>query len=367
MTPVDEYHRWLTDFLPPDYDTDPQRYRFDRELRRRHQRASFEAGWMMPQWPLGEGGRGLSPLDAVAVRIASARRAAPRLVNVQSVGVVAPALRRFGTPEQRERLLTPTLRGDIDWALGMSEPGAGSDLAGLTTRARRDGDRYIVTGQKIWSTQAHDSQWYLLFCRTGSGGGKHAGITCLLVDLSLPGTTVRQIPMGWDDADTFCEVFLDEVEVPVSCVLGAEGEGWRVAMASLNHERDMIWVMNSVEIERGLRRIARDLAAGDGDDMLVELGRLATDSAALQATGRRAMAHELAGRAAPEFHILKLLGSESLQRTWQLAADAAGPAGSADLELHYEEFESLGATLYGGTSEVQRNIIGERVLGLPRD
>lgn len=367
MTPVAEYEAWLTEFLPDDYDECPERYRFDTDLRRRYQRAAFEAGWLMPQWPRGEGGRELDPYQAVAIRLAGARRNAPKLVSVQSVGVVAPALREFGTAEQRARFLVPTLRGDIDWALGMSEPGAGSDLASLSTRAVVSGDRVLVSGQKIWTTQAHLSQWCLLFCRTDPDAPKHRGISCLIVDMSSPGITVRPIPMGWRHADPFCEVFFDEVEVPVENFLGAPGHGWQVAMTALNHERDMIWIMNSVEIERGLRRVAR-AAARDGDPgVLVELGRLATDAAALRATGMRALGNTLAGQRSPEFSILKLLGSESLQRTWALATEVCGNAVLYDSDLQFDDFDALGATIYGGTSEIQRNIIGDRVLGLPRD
>jgi alkylation response protein AidB-like acyl-CoA dehydrogenase len=177
--------------------------------------------------------------------------------------------------------------------------------------------------------------------------------------------TARPIRMATTTDETFCEVFLDDVEIPVSSLLGAENAGWQVAMASLDHERDMIWVMNWVEISRGLRSVQ---SHGDSldDYELVELGRRMADADALRLTGYRSLTSSLRGERSSEFHILKLLGSEALQRTWDLAATVAGADGLADAGLMFERHDALAATLYGGTSEVQRNIIGERVLGLPK-
>ena len=359
------YGAWLNDFLPSDYYDKYDDYRWDLSLRRAHQVASYEAGWLQPAWPREHGGRELGPLEALTVHLESAVRAAPKLPNIQGVGVVAPGLRAFGTSEQIDRLLVPVLRGDEWWALGMSEPEAGSDFASLRTRAVRDGDRYIVNGQKIWTTQAHESRWATLYVRTDPDAPKHRGISCLILDMRSPGVTVRPIRMATITDETFCEVFLDDVEIPVTSLLGAENAGWQVAMASLDHERDMIWVMNWVEIGRGLRSV-QDYGDALDDHQLVELGRRMADAEALRLTGYRAMTSSLRGDRSKEFHILKLLGSESLQRTWELAATVAGADGLRDAGLVFERHDALAATLYGGTSEVQRNIIGERVLGLPK-
>jgi alkylation response protein AidB-like acyl-CoA dehydrogenase len=366
----EQYVAWLTDFLPADYLDRYADYRWDIGLRKAYQAASFEAGWLQPSWPREHGGRDLGPLEALTVRLESAVRAAPKLPNIQGVNVVAPGLREFGTPEQVERLLVPVLRGDEWWALGMSEPGAGSDFASLRTRAVRDGDRYVVNGQKIWTTQAHESRWATLYVRTDPDAPKHRGISCLILDMESPGVTARPIRMATVTDETFCEVFLDDVEVPATALLGTENAGWQVAMASLEHERDMIWIMNWVEISRGLRAVADSAGAsgagGLDDDLLVDLGRRIADAEALRTTGYRSLTSSLRGSRSPEFAILKLLGSEALQRTWELAAVAAGPAGLGDEALAFERHDALAATLYGGTSEVQRNIIGERVLGLPK-
>jgi alkylation response protein AidB-like acyl-CoA dehydrogenase len=360
----ERYVAWLTSVLPSDYHDRYAEHRWDLGLRRAYQEAAFEAGWLQPRWPREHGGQSLGPVEAMTVRLESALRAAPKLPNIQGVNVVAPGLRDYGTPEQQDRFLVPMLRGTEWWALGMSEPGAGSDFASLRTRAIRQGDDYLVNGQKIWITQAHESRWATLYVRTHTEVPKHRGISCLLLDLESPGVTVRPIRMATETDETFCEVFLEDVVIPASALLGAENAGWQVAMASLEHERDMIWIMNWVEVWRGLRAV-REVPDLD-DDVLVELGRRLGDADALRITGYRSLTSSLRGRRAPEAAILKLLGSEALQRTWELAATASGSAAPVVPALAFERHDALASTLYGGTSEVQRNIIGERVLGLPK-
>ncbi|QLL05987.1 acyl-CoA dehydrogenase family protein [Mycobacterium vicinigordonae] len=360
MTIVDEYIAWLTEFLPRDYYQRYGEYRWDMPLRRDYQRAAFEAGWLQPTWPREHGGRSLGLRDAMEIRIAGALRSAPKLPNIQGPGVAAPGIRQFGTPEQIDRLLVPLLRGDEWWALGMSEPEAGSDFAGLRTRAERDGDKFRVNGHKIWTTHAHLSRWCTLYARTDPDAPKHRGISCLILDLQSPGVRIEPIRMASISDETFCEVFLDDVEVPADNLLGPLHGGWNVALSSLHHERQMIWIMNWVEIMRGLDSVT------DDPDMYTDLGMLLTDAEALRATGYRALDNELAGRPTPEADTMKLLGSLTLQRVWELSAAAAGPASCNDPDLLFERQDALAATIYGGTSEVQRNIIAERVLGLPK-
>lgn len=363
MSPVtEEFGAWLTDFLPADYYGRYRQYRWDIPLRRDYQRAAFEAGWLQPTWPREHGGRSLGLRDAMEIRIEAAVRSAPKLPNVQGPGVAAPGIRQFGTPEQIDRLLIPLLRGDEWWALGMSEPEAGSDFAGLRTRAERDGPVFRVNGHKIWTTQAHESRWCTLYARTDPDAPKHRGISCLILDLQSPGVRIEPIRMASISDETFCEVFLDDVEVPAENLLGPLNGGWSVAMSSLHHERQMIWIMNWVEIRRGLDA-ARHNAT---DDLYTELGALLADAEALRATGYRALDNELAGRPSPEADVMKLLGSVTLQRVWELSAAAAGPASTHDPDLLFERQDALAATIYGGTSEVQRNIIAERLLGLPK-
>ena len=361
---VAEFATWLADFLPDDYYEKYRQYRWDLPLRRDYQRAAFEAGWIQPTWPREHGGRSLGLRDAMEVRLEGAMRSAPKLPNIAGPNVAAPGIRQFGTPEQIDRLLVPLLRGDEWWALGMSEPEAGSDFAGLRTRAQRDSDVFRVNGHKIWTTQAHESRWCTLYARTDPDAPKHRGISCLILDLHSPGVKIEPIRMASVSDETFCEVFLDDVEVPVENLLGECNGGWNVALSSLQHERQMIWIMNWVEIERGLDSVR---SAGDpGEDICADLGSLLADAEALRSTGYRALANELAGRPAPEADILKLLGSVTLQRVWELSAAAAGPRSAGDPDLLFERQDALAATIYGGTSEVQRNIIAERLLGLPK-
>ncbi|TDB98196.1 acyl-CoA dehydrogenase family protein [Actinomadura sp. 7K534] len=360
-----EYADFLAGVLPGDYAERVDHYRHDDRLRTDFQVAQFEAGWLVPDWEPGLGGRSLAPGDALSVRIEGARRRVPRIHNVQGVGVVAPGLRRFGTPQQRDRLLRPVLRGDEWWALGMSEPGSGSDLASMRTQARREGADFVVTGAKIWTTQAHQSRWATLYARTDPDARRHAGISCLILDLHSPGVDIRPIPRAAESVDAFCEVFLDEVRIPAENLLGPLNEGWRVASESLEHERDMIWVGNWLEIEQAVDPLLRSGALDD--EQLTGLGRLLADSEAIRFTGLRTVFERMAGREAPEFLVLKAFGSETAQRATRFAMEAAGPAGLTDPQLIEDRIESLGATIYGGTSEIQRDIIGERVLGLPRN
>lgn len=360
-----EFDGFLRDVLPDDYAERVDHYRSDDQLRTDYQVAAFEAGWLVPDWEPGLGGRSLPPGDALAVRIEGARRRTPKIHNVQGPGVVAPGLRRFGTKAQQDRLLRPVLRGDEWWALGMSEPGSGSDLASMRTQARREGDDFVVNGTKIWTTQAHQSRWATLYARTDPDAQRHAGISCLILDLHAPGVDIRPIRRAAESVDQFCEVFLDEVRIPTDQLLGPLHRGWRVASESLEHERDMIWINNWVEIEQAVGPV---VGSDDLDEEeLTALGRVLADSEAIRFTGLRTAFERMARREPSEFFVLKLLGSETAQRATRLAMETAGLAGLTVEQLMEDRIESLGATIYGGTSEVQRNIIGERILGLPRD
>nr|WP_274636950.1 acyl-CoA dehydrogenase family protein [Microbacterium bovistercoris] len=356
-----EYRSFLDRVLPADYPENEHAYRDDEDLRLRFQAASFDEGWLVPQWPREHGGRDLPLTEALTIRLEGAVRRIPRLVDIQGTGVVAPALRAFGTPEQQAKYLRPSLRGESWWALGMSEPGAGSDLAGLRTSAARRGDVFIVNGQKIWTTQADVARWCTLYVRTTPGPHKHHGITCLLVDLDAPGIDIRPIRVASASLDTFCEVFFDDVEVPVENVLGEIDDGWRVAMSALGFERDMIWINNWLEMQRALQPMVHSgrIAARDHE----ALGRLLADTEAIRLAGIRSVAERVAGIDSTIPGIMKLFGSESVQRAAALALEAA----EAEQAERFDDYmESLAATIYGGTSDIQRNIIAERILGLPK-
>jgi alkylation response protein AidB-like acyl-CoA dehydrogenase len=368
----DEACAWLDGWLPDDYGRSFGDYRLDLEFRREYQRAAFEEGWLAPAWERELGGRAVGAEAELWIKLSFARRRAPKLPNVAGTGVVAPALLAHGDQSQRDHVV-PLMRGDEWWCLGMSEPEAGSDLASLRTTARLADGRYVINGQKIWTSNAREASRCLLFTRTNPELERHRGISGLIVPMASPGITVRPISKIGAGDEEFCEVFFEDVEVPESAVVGRVDDGWRVAMSSLQHERDMIWIMNLVEIERALDITETLLADGAPPDATLELERMHADADAIWLTGLRGLANRLASRTDREVPLLKLFATEAAQRAFLLAARAAGenaPLLGADApfdgEIPLGEIEALAATIYGGTSEIQRNLIGEQVLGLPR-
>src|ERR1700761_7060192 len=347
--------------------------RLDLEWRRRYQRDAYDAGWLLPSAPGGRGGRGVDAEAELWIKLDFARRGAPKLPNVQGPGVVAQALLGFGTPEQQEHV-EPVSRGDVWWCLGMSEPEAGSDLASLRTRAREGEDgSFTIDGQKVWTSHARESEHCLLFARTGAPDSGHRGITAFIVPMSTPGITVRKIEKIGVEDEEFCEVFFDGVVIPGPAMLGPLDGGWKVAMTSLSHERDMVWIMNLVEIEEALGTIRAELARAPRPALELELGALEADADSIWLSGLRGLAARLDGKPDHATTLLKLFSTETAQRAYLLAGRGCGPraailASSSQpvAGVAAGEIEALGATIYGGTSEVQRNIIGERVLGLPR-
>jgi alkylation response protein AidB-like acyl-CoA dehydrogenase len=292
----------------------------------------------------------------------------------------------FGTEEQKQKWAVPILRAEMTAALGMSEPNAGSDLAGLRTRAVIDGDHFVVNGQKVWTSGAHDSDVILAFVRTDPDAPKHKGISCILIPTDTPGVTPR--PFGSiiakDDLD-FNEVFFDDARVPVENLIGELNGGWRVANGSLGHERAMLWLDYSDQLDRFLREMSN--AAGqqgiDADPLLLDwYGATAIDAQAIKLLGHRALAKTQRGVASNEQLILKLFGSEAIQRAYTNAVETLGPAALDHTKISgsyehlqmdayntswFEQFlRSFAGTIAGGTSEIQRNIVAQQVLGLPR-
>lgn len=363
---------WLEQWLPGDYDDRFDSYRLDVEFRLAYQQAAFDAGWLVPSHERELGGQSTGEEAEFWIKLSFARRPAPKLTNVAGPGVIAPALLRFGHANQRT-YAKPVLRGDEIWCLGMSEPDAGSDLAALRTTAVRSDGSFVVNGQKIWTSNARDAKWCLLFARTDMELPRHQGISAFTVPMDKPNITVRPIDRIGAGDEEFCEVFFDHVEVDTSSLLGPLNEGWKVAMASLEHERDMIWMMNLAEIERALE-IGGEIHERDDPILATERGRLRALADAIALTGMRGLANRLAGRPDTQVPLLKLASTEAAQRAFWYAAEAAGeqatlsgPTAPFHGGIAAGEIEALGATLYGGTSEIHRNIIGERLLGLPRE
>ncbi|WP_204806489.1 acyl-CoA dehydrogenase family protein [Mycobacterium riyadhense] len=350
------------------------------EWARRWQRLLFDNGWLLPGNPPEFGGRNASLLQQyVHLEELSRRRIYPSF-NPQGVGIIAASLLTFGTPEQKQRWAIPILRAEITASLGMSEPGAGSDLASLKTRAVLHGDQFVVNGQKVWTSGAHDADVLLTFVRTDPEAPKHKGISALLIATDTPGVVRRPFASvcAFDDVD-FNEVFFADVYVPAENLVGKLNDGWRVANGSLGHERTMLWM----DYANLLQQLTVDFSPSGA----LERERYATlvmDAHALRLMGSAALARAVRGdEDVPAQSVLKLLGSEALQRGAEDTLAAAGADGLVhpavtssfaplNLDSHYgSRFDryarSFAATIAGGTSEIQRNIIAERILGLPRN
>ena len=349
------------------------------------QRTLFDNGWLVPGWPPELGGRNASATEQMIYFEEMSRREIQRSANPQGLGIIAPSINDYGTPEQRERFLLPTLRAEISWCLGMSEPNAGSDLASLRTRAELVGDEFVVNGQKVWTSGAHHSDWCLCFVRTDPDAPKHKGISALIIDMTSPGIDRRPFPELSDrEFCDFNEVFFNDVRVPRAHLVGPLHGGWPITQGSLAHERAMLWINYAYDVQRSVEALValgdRELPGGGrlGDDARYRdaVAGFYVDAQALLAMGYRGFAKFLRGKSSPEHSLLKLFGSESLQRALLFGAEALGPdALDSDVfgpqmwregSWAIQYLRSFGATIPGGTSEIQRNIIAERVLGLPR-
>ncbi len=349
------------------------------------QRTLFDAGWLVPGWTPEYGGRNATATQQMIYFEELSKRGIPRTLNPQALGIIAPSIRDFGTDEQRERFVLPTLRAEISWCLGMSEPGAGSDLASLTTRAVLDGDDFVVNGQKVWTSGAHHADWCLCFVRTDPDVPKHKGISALIVDMTTPGVECRPFPeLTEPDFCDFNEVFFTDARVPRANLLGALHQGWPITQGSLAHERAMLWIDYAHLIQRAVQamqaladRVGPDgRRLGDDAHFRDAVASFHVDAVALTAMGYRGFSKFMKGRSSPEHSLLKLFGSESVQQcllaaTEFLGADAldrdhAGPRMWREGSWLIQYLRSFSGTIPGGTSEIQRNIIAERVLGLPR-
>jgi alkylation response protein AidB-like acyl-CoA dehydrogenase len=347
---------------------------------RRWQRLLFDHGWLLPGNPPEFGGRNATVLQQYVHAEELSRRRIHQSFNPQGVGIVAASILSFGTPEQKRRWAVPILRAEMTASLGMSEPGAGSDLASLRTRAALDGDHFVVNGQKVWTSGAHDADVLLTFVRTDPDSPKHKGISALLIPTDTPGVVCRPFASAPDrDELDFNEVFFTDVRVPAENLVGPLNQGWRVATGSLGHERTMLWLGYADR----LRELIVDFRPS-GPLQWDQYATLVMDSEALRLLGSAAIARADRGEEdVPSLSVLKLLGSEAVQTASEHALDAAGsdglvhpaitgPFAPLNLDSHYGSwfdryFRSFAATIAGGTSEIQRNIIAERILGLPRN
>jgi len=326
-----------------------------------------DAGWAAISWPVEFGGRGAGVMEQVVYAEEMHRAGAPHTVNLIGLSNVAPAIMTFGTDEQKATLLPRMRRGDDIWCQGFSEPDAGSDLAGLRATAVRDGDDYLVNGQKTWNTLGHLANWCELLVRTDQQAPKHKGISCLLVDMTLPGVEVRPLTTIAGDSE-FNEIFLTGVRVPVSALLGGENEGWRVAMTTLTHERGGVAALH-LGLRSNIRRVldlAKSTGVASSPALRQRLARLYLEGELLKLLADRAISGALHGRElGPEASLAKLVWSETSQHVGEVAGDVLGPDANAG-QWGRDRVAMRSYTIAGGTTQVNKNIIAQRVLGLPR-
>ncbi|MFJ3880489.1 acyl-CoA dehydrogenase family protein [Streptomyces sp. NPDC090077] len=364
---------WLAKTLPelparPSPDDWPGRRAYDLGWQRR----LYDAGYAGLHWPVDAGGRGATPTQHL-IYLEETERAGAPYVGANFVGLLhaGPTIAAEGTPEQRARWLPPVLRGEEVWCQGFSEPGAGSDLASLRTRAVRDGDAYVVTGSKIWTSHAEVADWCELLVRTDPEAPRHRGISWLAMPMDAPGVTVRPLRTLAGSAE-FAEVFLDEVRVPVANRVGAENDGWRVTMVTLSFERGTAFVGEVVACRRTLGALARAARAnGRWDDPVLRrwLGRLYGEFGALWRLTQWNVSEAQGSGGVPGTggSVFKLAYSHARQELYEAAAAVLG-AESLSLEEEWtaERLSSLSYTIAAGTSQIQHNIVAERILGLPK-
>jgi alkylation response protein AidB-like acyl-CoA dehydrogenase len=339
---------------------------------------AVDHGLAGPSWPREHGGMELTFEQQVIYAEEAARARVPRVPGT-GVGIAGPTIIRYGTEAQKQRFLRPMLRADVIWAQGYSEPGAGSDLPSLRTAATRDGDRYVVNGQKVWSSHADIADILFTLVRTGPPESGRDGITYLLVDAHAPGVTIRPLRDMTGSAG-FCEVFFDDVEVPVAQRIGEEHGGWHVARTSLGHERAAGSLTQARFYDRivgELATLARDLGRADDPVVRQELASLAGAQRIMTLNASRTIATIVRdGEPGPGSSTSRLVNTQFEQRLHEFAIELLGPYGALDrADAHAPErgrwahgfLRTRASTIGAGTAEIQRNTIAERVLGLPHD
>jgi len=377
-----EVRRWLDANLPAEWRRDRLWTRADDpswdDVARRFQKKLFEGGWGAISWPREAGGRGASVIQRWLFDEELDRAGAPRPFGAAYIDMIGNAILQHGSDEQRKRFLHGLLTADVVWCQGFSEPGAGSDLGGLRTKAERSGDEFVVSGQKVWTSYADRADWCFLLCRTGTDEEKHKGISLLLVDMRSAGIEARPLRQINRNAE-FCEVFFDNVRVPAENLLGKPGSGWQIAMGILAHERGPVWTFGFQRtIRRSLARIvdvAKERGRTRDPRVRQQLAQAYIEVEMLRLSGYRSLTRILkTGKPGVESSMEKVLGSETDQRLQELALEIAGPYAALWHDPHAVAggtfadgaLYSRSETIMGGTSEIQRNIIAQRILGLPR-
>ncbi|MXP24683.1 hypothetical protein GRI39_01310 [Altererythrobacter indicus] len=394
FTYTDEEHRfrlelreWLATALPEGWgetvfepEDEEERYLFRRDWDKK-----LSSGrWAGINWPVEYGGRGATLVERGIFAEEMARAKAPESLNIIGHNLAGTTILHHGSQAQKDRFLPPIIANEEFWCQGFSEPNAGSDLASVRTKAVRKGDKYVVNGQKIWTSYAQYSQWCFALVRTDPDAPKHKGLSFLLIDMSSPGISIRPLRQISGESE-FNETFFEDVEVPVENLVGQENDGWRIAMTTLAYERgpeDCLGrqVRFKQELEKLLEVCAVEPTANGvlADDPVVrqKLGRSIVEVEAMRLVALKSFSRILAGdERGPDASVIKLYWSHAAQRMNEAALDILGPAavlseGDDDAmaggRFQTSFLQSKAFSIYSGSSEIQRNIIGERMLGLPR-
>ena len=368
----DELRSWLTDNHPG---SEPSGDESGFQFRRDWQRRLYDAGWAGVSWPREYGGRGATLVEQAIFNEELTRARSPSLVNVLGLAMGGPTVIAHGTDEQKERYLQPILSADEIWCQGFSEPDSGSDLASLKTRAVRDGDEWVVTGQKVWTTLAHHAKWCMLVARTDPEAPKHKGLTYFLMDMEQDAVQVRPLTQITGEAE-FNELFLEEARIPHENIIGGEGNGWNVAITTLMHERATLAFGLQIQVKIALgelfdqARSSRVNGASAVEDDIVRqrLAQLYIESEVLRLNAYRGLTATMKyGVPGPEGSLGKWHWSDVNQSLTELAMDLAGPrAQLQDDKWTYRFLRARANSIEGGTTEILKNIVAERVLGLPR-
>ncbi|HVA81720.1 MAG TPA: acyl-CoA dehydrogenase [Candidatus Binataceae bacterium] len=353
----------------------------DLKHRREWHKKMHAGGWVGISWPKEYGGRGATITQQLIYNEEMGRANTPQLINGLGIMLVGPTIIHWGTEEQKKRYVPKILSGEEIWCQGYSEPGSGSDVASLQTRAVEEGDYFIINGQKVWTSDAHHADFCILLTRTDPSAPKHKGISYILVDMHSPGVTVRPLVQITGDAN-FNEVFFEDVKVPKKNLLGEKNQGWQVAITTLMFERSGIGGGRDMLGEvKDLARLARAVhlngrSAWEHSSVRQKISGFAAEALGLKYTGYRQLTRRLKGLPpGPEGSVLKLGTSELNLRMNRFAMELLGPYSQLEFKApfavdkgkwSYRMLASRALTIAGGTSEIQHNIIGERVLGLPK-
>src|ERR1051325_6671680 len=339
-------------------------------FRREWQLKLHEAGWAGISWPKEFGGRGATLIEQAIFSEEMVRANAPSPANVLGLVMGGPVVIAHGSEEQKKRYLEPILSGEEIWCQGFSEPEAGSDLAALKTKAVKDGDDWLVTGQKVWTTLAHEAKWCMLVARTDPDAPKHKGLTYFLMDMEQDGVQVRPLTQITGESE-FNEIFMEEAYVPDENVVGEPGQGWNVAITTLMNERAGLAFGSAVAVKLALgdlMELIRERGLDDDPVIRQRVGQLVIEAETLRLNAYRGLTSPMKhGVPGPEGSLPKWQWSDINQALTELAMDVRGPeAPVVDEKWTYRFLRARANSIEGGTTEILKNIIAERVLGLPR-